>query len=162
MIDTIIGSRVKVPAPEVVRAATAALSRTRRIRSCRVLGPAPHYPVLRVDGRSRTAHRVIYEAFRGPIPPGRLIRHLCHRRNCLEPSHLVDGSPAENSRDMVEAGRSARGTMNPKAKLTPRRVRAIRREASRGSTWTSLARRFDVSRQAASMAGRRVTWAWLP
>jgi len=39
-------------------------------------------------GRYRYAHRVSYEAWRGPIPPGLVIDHLCRQPLCVNPLHL--------------------------------------------------------------------------
>lgn len=54
------------------------------------------YGSIRVDGRHRSAHRVSYETFIGPIPDGLVIDHLCRRRNCVNPSHLEAVSQREN------------------------------------------------------------------
>jgi hypothetical protein len=34
------------------------------------------------------AHRVGFEAFCGPVPPGMVLDHLCRNRGCVNPSHL--------------------------------------------------------------------------
>jgi len=47
------------------------------------------YVYIYADGRrTRIAHRVIYEALRGPIPPGMNIDHLCRNKACVNPWHL--------------------------------------------------------------------------
>lgn len=47
------------------------------------------------------AHRISYEAFVGPIPPGLAIDHLCRRRSCVAPGHLEPVTLAENTRRAV-------------------------------------------------------------
>lgn len=49
------------------------------------------YAELRSGGgrsKKRPAHRVGYEAMRGPIPGGLTIDHLCRNRRCCNPAHL--------------------------------------------------------------------------
>lgn len=52
------------------------------------------------------AHRLMWEARNGPIPDGLVIRHRCDNPPCLRPDHLEVGTKKQNSRDMVERGRS--------------------------------------------------------
>lgn len=57
------------------------------------------YARIAVGGSSRRstrAHRVVYEHFRGPIPPGLVIDHLCRVRHCVNPWHLEAVTQAEN------------------------------------------------------------------
>ena len=44
-------------------------------------------------------HRVAYRITRGNIPPGMRILHLCHRRSCIQPSHLYAGTAKDNQED---------------------------------------------------------------
>jgi len=50
-------------------------------------------------GRMALAHRVAYELTYGPIPPGLVVRHLCHEPLCVNPDHLLLGTVAENNQD---------------------------------------------------------------
>lgn len=61
------------------------------------------YPNGKQGGRdTRTAHRLVYETFVGPIPEGMTLDHLCHtadgdcaggptcaHRRCVKPTHLA-------------------------------------------------------------------------
>lgn len=53
-------------------------------------------------------HRKAYQAFVGPIPIGKIIRHTCDIKRCINFDHLVPGTYHENSMDCVERGRHAR------------------------------------------------------
>jgi hypothetical protein len=102
-----------------------------------------------LHGRTDLAHRVSYRIDKGlTIPAGKLIRHTCDNPPCVNPTHLLVGTVRDNSRDQVERGRSLVGVANPRAKLTPERVREIRTGWNQGETQVSLARRFGVSRAA--------------
>lgn len=46
------------------------------------------YARISVNGERQYAHRVAYEAVRGPIPDGLVIDHLCRNRGCVNPDHL--------------------------------------------------------------------------
>lgn len=68
-------------------------ARTRQGRSYRQIA-------LRVDGKSVLvyAHRLAYEHFRGPIPDGLQLDHLCRNRTCVNPEHLEPVTPKVNTR----------------------------------------------------------------
>lgn len=44
------------------------------------------------------AHRVSHELFKGPIPDGLHVDHLCRVRSCVNPEHLEAVPSAENNR----------------------------------------------------------------
>jgi hypothetical protein len=48
------------------------------------------------NGTTRIAHRVAYELFRGPIPPGLQLDHRCRVRCCVNPDHLEPVTRREN------------------------------------------------------------------
>lgn len=50
----------------------------------------------------RYAHRLSYEHFKGPIPEGLQLDHLCRVRICVNPDHLEAVTPKQN----VERGSS--------------------------------------------------------
>lgn len=52
-----------------------------------------------------SCHRVVYEHLHGPIRDGYVVRHTCDTPNCVEPTHLILGTQADNINDMIERGR---------------------------------------------------------
>ena len=65
---------------------------------------------LEPDGYGRTvdghAHRLAFELSRGqPVVPGRIVRHLCNRPFCIQPSHLSEGTKQDNAEDRIAVRR---------------------------------------------------------
>lgn len=56
------------------------------------------YALMKVEGRHRVAHRVVYEHMVGPIPDGLVLDHLCMVKACVNPAHLEPVTQAENVR----------------------------------------------------------------
>lgn len=56
------------------------------------------YGQIRISGKQRGAHRVVYEELVGPIPEGLQLDHLCRNRSCVNPDHLEPVTHRENWR----------------------------------------------------------------
>ena len=54
------------------------------------------YGTIGVDGQGKVAARVVYEAYRGPIPEGKQLDHLCRNHGCVNPGHLEPVTCQEN------------------------------------------------------------------
>lgn len=63
------------------------------------------YGAVKYRGKARLVHRVVYRAIHRKWPKPEAL-HLCDRRMCCEPSHLVQGSHSLNMRQMFERGRA--------------------------------------------------------
>ena len=55
------------------------------------------YGQFRLGNRMVLAHRMAYTLYRGHIPFGKCIDHLCRNRGCVNPEHLEPCSIRENT-----------------------------------------------------------------
>lgn len=55
------------------------------------------YGSISIKGKLKRVHRVAYELANGPIREGMYIDHLCRVTCCLNPSHLEQVTPRENT-----------------------------------------------------------------
>lgn len=112
------------------------------------------YGQVREGSKMRKAHQVAYERHKGEIPKGQLVRHICDKRNCINPKHLILGTVQDNSDDMVKRKRSA-VERNVHAKLTWDDVRSIRASEL---TVEQLSRKFNVQTKQIRRILRNEQW----
>jgi hypothetical protein len=116
------------------------------------------------DGRNINvyAHRFAYELTHGTIPVG-LLRHSCDNPPCCNPAHLIPGSHADNTDDMMARGRHRvaplLGERHGCAKLTDVRVLEIRRRVASGEASIVLAHEYGVHRSTIKRAASGKRWS---
>lgn len=113
------------------------------------------------NGTQTTAHRVAFAFINGP--PKDQVLHKCDHRPCVRPSHLFDGTQADNIADMMTKGRryqpDNRGQRNGRTILLPTQVQSIRKRYRKGETNKSaLAREFGVSSNQIGLIVQRRAW----
>jgi len=57
---------------------------------------AEGYGLSRLGGKTVWVHRFVYEKLVGPIPKGRVLDHLCKKKDCCNPRHLEPVTAREN------------------------------------------------------------------
>lgn len=95
--------------------------------------------------KSQALHREVYRLHTGSVPE--VVMHSCDNRKCINPQHLVGGTPEANMLDKLVKGRQAKGVANGRAKLTPEQVIAIQQLWQKQEcTHLDLGRMFGVSK----------------
>jgi hypothetical protein len=73
------------------------------------------YGVMSYRNRRWYVHRLAWELWRGPIPEGLTIDHLCRNKACINPDHLEPVTHRENNlRGNSVAAQHARKTRCPR------------------------------------------------
>lgn len=105
------------------------------------------YGCIWFNNKSIKAHRYYYELYKGPIPEGLQVDHLCRVRHCVNPEHLEIVTSAENTR---------RGNS---AKITWEIVDKIRYAYNSGGiTYKKLGEVYDLSSYTIGEIIRYETW----
>lgn len=105
-----------------------------------------------VGNRSYTASAISFMIHTGRFPE-QFLCHTCDDPRCINPDHLFEGSPQDNSQDMLRKGRHGN------QKLTPLDVVEIRRRFdSGGSDIGVLSREYNVSIFAIKQIVHRKSW----
>lgn len=71
--------------------------------------PPPGYGRFTVNGRPKSAHRVVWELIGNPVDPNLELDHLCKNKACVNPSHLEAVSHAVNTQRRYGIGLCKRG-----------------------------------------------------
>lgn len=56
------------------------------------------YGQVTIDRKGLKVHRLVYSLFKGNIPNGHQLDHLCGVKHCCNPNHLEPVTPKENTR----------------------------------------------------------------
>lgn len=116
------------------------------------------YGQIWYSGRQGYAHRFAYELFRGPIPSGYDIDHLCRQRACVNPAHLEPVTHLVNVRRGLVGQGCTRGESSATSKLTAAQVQTIRQDSRSNE---AVARVFGVSSAAIQKIRSGKGWQWL-
>lgn len=84
-------------------------------------------------GKRALAHRLAYETWNGLIEQGLLVRHRCDNPPCINPAHLITGTPKQNTDDATARDRMARDEWHGQCKLDSRSVLLMKAQYSTGN-----------------------------
>ena len=104
---------------------------------------------------TRFVHRLVVEAFIGPIPKGMCVLHGPNGSLDNRASELRIGTHKQNSADKFRDGTAKWGAEIPTAKLTDDDIPAIRADTRSSS---AIAADYGVTRQNIDFIKRRITW----
>jgi hypothetical protein len=96
------------------------------------------YGRMWVASRMVQAHRVAWSLYRGPIPDGYVVCHICDCPPCCNPEHLFVGTRQDNIADMVGKRRHPRRETAGMAVLTPTAVADIQARRLSAKDYASL------------------------
>jgi hypothetical protein len=106
-----------------------------------------HLQTLWATEMGKFAHRISYRLFKGDIPAGKLIRHKCDVRKCVNPDHLEIGTKKENNQDARDRNPRACGR-----KLQPDDLAAIHDRWVNGELLKDIAKDYGVNWKSISRA----------
>ena len=117
------------------------------------------YPKIKYNYKSWRGNRLVYVLYNGGITDSLIVRHTCHNKNCLNINHLILGNNQDNSDDMTNAGRQAKGEHSGQSVLTELQIIDIRIKYDAGSySQLELANEYNVSRSVIGYVVRREYW----
>lgn len=117
------------------------------------------YGKAKFKGKTWRAHRLAYELFCEPVPADKLVMHKCDVPLCVNPRHLMLGTPAENMADKVAKGRQAKGEKAGPLAVTAdiaRRIRAM--YVPRKTSQRAIAEQFGLAEITVHRLLKNRTW----
>lgn len=153
---------------QVKRIAPWGDGRANRIRGIRHLNPKKYMRITLYWNRTKKefpVHRLVFEAFSGPIPEGCQINHKNGRKHDNRPENLEAMTPSENQKHSYRVLNRVKVTLpgsdHFNAKLTNADVLEIRRLKAAGLFGADIAARFGIHKNHVYDIVNGKRWGWL-
>ena len=105
------------------------------------------------------AHKLSYILYKGPVEKGLVVRHTCHNPLCINYNHLIVGTSKENSQDMVDSGRSLKGSKHNNNTLTEDDVVKIKILLQNKIPYKKIACLFNITDKTVGHIKRGYRWS---
>ena len=134
----------------------AILARTKQENECLIwqgcLNSDGYARMLWEGNANGKVHRIVYALSTGEDIDGKVVRHMCDNPVCINPDHLLVGTPADNMRDRDERERHGM------SKITVAEVIDIRESSL---TNNELAIIFNLHPTTIASIRNRRHWKWV-
>ena len=103
-----------------------------------------------LEGKTVLVHRLVLESkIAGFLDSGYFACHTCDNRSCINPAHLVAGSAAENTGQMIGRDRKTprRKSIPGIGKLSIQQLREIQRQYLSGTVKNHLAKKYGIQHE---------------
>lgn len=94
----------------------------------------------------RAAHRIAWALANPDQPLPQVVRHTCDNPPCVEPTHLLPGTPQDNAQDCSDRGRRLYGDAHAKTRISDADVTALRAAYAEGASRADLRAQFAISK----------------
>jgi hypothetical protein len=120
--------------------------------------------IICADGkrRSRLLHRLVLNAFVGPRPPGKEVRHLNGNGTDNHIANLSYGTHSENLMDRRRHGTANCGERNGNARFTEEDVVAMRDARRSGMSYAAIGKPFGAKARQIMQIVTGERWALIP
>ncbi len=121
---------------------------------CLLIGPLG-YGRAYFNDHAIYAHRLSWQAYRGPIPGTLNVLHHCDIPECCNPHHLFLGTHKDNKQDSMHKRRHASGARHGMKKLTAELIPYILASNKSGA---ALSRELHVDQSTINRVKRGEAW----
>ena len=113
-----------------------------------------------INGKKKQfrSHRLSWILNVGRIPRNKWVLHRCDNRSCVNPKHLFLGNVRDNTKDMVEKNRQAKGSKCHLSRINEKDVIMIRALSGIGISNKEIAKRTTITPGNIYWIVKKFTW----